>query len=167
MKSWKIVKYKKKGQEEQKEKLEGKSDKKCNRFRCIGILVGIIAVIYAGIATRMFSTIGEKIYGSSAMKPVVNNEYFILIKRLIELFIIRVQVLSIEALVISRMIVSKVCCGISAIIDRVPGTGKIKGSFRNCKYCQSFCEILSKMGAQAKGIACSLHSKIRELTKKE
>lgn len=161
MRNWKIIKN------PEHPRRSEVSPRKCNRFRCMAIIIGIVAALYAGIFSGAFSSLGEKLCSSPAMQPIVKNEYFILVRRLIELMVVRAQVLLVEALVISKMILSRICCGISAVVGKIPGVSKIKDSFRNCQYCRSACGVLLKIEAQAKSLLCSLHSKIKSLRQNE
>ncbi|KAI5191294.1 hypothetical protein NEMIN01_1453 [Nematocida minor] len=159
MKSWKVVKPK----QNRTEKVEEK--KRCSKFKCVTVLVALVAVVYASIASGLLDPLFGKVCSHPAAKAIFSNEYFILIKRVVQLFIVRVQLLLIEAVAIGRTVLCKALCGVCALLNKIPGMDWVKSKIESCGCCKSACGFLSKAGHSAKNFASSLHNKIKGLRK--
>ncbi|KAI5126877.1 hypothetical protein NEPAR04_0705 [Nematocida parisii] len=170
MKNWKVVKPQnklaqennKQPQDLKKSLLRNKKAKK-SRFTGIGAFVAVVAVMYAFVSLGIFRKIGEKISSMPAMQPILTNEYFVLLKRLLQLAVLRAELLLIKGLEVAKCVLCRICIGANIIAEKVPGYEKAKGFLRTCELCKCGKDLLIRIETTGKKLLDSLCDKIRRI----
>ncbi|KAH9386198.1 uncharacterized protein NEMAJ01_1094 [Nematocida major] len=157
MKNWKVVKP----QQAKAPKPVRKA--KCNRFRCLAILVGIIAILYAGFYSGCIGSMAEKVSNMPELQGVFKNEYFILAKRTAELAMLRVEILLIGGCAIARKMLCCMCTGVSGVLEKIPGYDKLKITMDKCEYCNCIRSFLLNAQKRGQNLLNSLLEKAKEL----